>query len=30
MYRSFEAFCGADVACNYSAKFLKLVRSRLK
>lgn len=22
MYRSFEAFCGADVARNYSAKFL--------
>ena len=30
MYRSFEAFCGADLARNYSAKFLKLVRSRLK
>jgi hypothetical protein len=30
MYRSFEAFCGADVARNYSAKFLNLVRSRLK
>jgi hypothetical protein len=25
MYRSFEAFCGADVARNYSAKFLKNV-----
>ena len=25
MYRSFEAFCGADVARNYSAKFLKTV-----
>lgn len=23
MYRSFEAFCGADVARNYSARFLK-------
>jgi hypothetical protein len=30
MYRSFEAFCGADVARNFSAKFLKGVRSRLK
>ena len=30
MYRSFEAFCGADVARNYSAKFLKPVRSRPK
>jgi hypothetical protein len=25
MYRSFEAFCGANVARNYSAKFLKTV-----
>jgi len=25
MYRSFEAFCGAGVARNYSAKFLKAV-----
>jgi hypothetical protein len=25
MYRSFEAFCGADVARHYSAKFLKTV-----
>jgi hypothetical protein len=27
MYRSFEAVCGADVASNYSAKFLKGVRA---
>ena len=26
MYRSFEAFCGAHVARNYSAKALKAVR----
>jgi hypothetical protein len=25
MYRSFEAFCGAGVARNYSARFLKAV-----
>jgi hypothetical protein len=25
MYRSFAAFCGADVARNYSARFLKAV-----
>jgi hypothetical protein len=25
MYRSFAAFCGADVARNYSAKFLKAI-----
>lgn len=25
MYRSFEAFCGANVARNYSARFLKIV-----
>ena len=30
MYRSFEAFCGADVARHYSAQFLKGVHSRLK
>ena len=27
MYRSFEAFCGANVARNYSARFLKTVPS---
>jgi hypothetical protein len=30
MYRSFEAFCGADLARNYSAKLLKAVRARPK
>ena len=25
MYRSFEAFCGANLARNYSARFLKIV-----
>jgi hypothetical protein len=28
VYRSFEAFCGVDVARNYSAKFLKAVPGR--
>jgi hypothetical protein len=27
LYRSFEAFCGANVARNYSARFLKAVRA---
>ena len=27
MYRSFEAFCGANVARNYSARFLRNVPS---
>ncbi len=30
MYRSFEAFCGAYVARNYSAKALKAVRGGTK
>ena len=30
MYLSFAAFCGADVARNYSAKFLKPVRAGRK
>jgi hypothetical protein len=29
MYRSFEAFCGADVARSYSAKFLKAEPGRI-
>lgn len=30
MYRSFEAFCGAYVARDYSAKFLKVAPARRK